>query len=289
MTARRPTLVTPPTDEASVALEPSVNDQLSLRLAADRPGPPRALRAMLPRSVAQPFDEVDHLFEPWWGGERAFAFVDVDPATGAGSVRIVDRRGRDRAAALPELTATGGLVGRLGGHAAVLDGSLVVVDPGGRPDPDGLAERLAGRPGRTVVYLAFDIVALDGRPLLAQPLERRRDILSDTLEPGGPVLVVPAIPGEGRALHAAAATGGIPGVIGRHRRSPYLSGVRSRLWRLAATGPSGVDPDLGSIGSAGGMVGPDALTEGEHDAFADTSPTTPILALIQRLPLDQGD
>ncbi len=64
-----------------------------LRLDADRPALPRTLRPMLPRPIAAPFDDPDHLFEPWWGGERAFASVEVDPATGAGSVRIVDRRG----------------------------------------------------------------------------------------------------------------------------------------------------------------------------------------------------
>ncbi len=233
---------------------------------------------MLPRPIAAPFDDPDHLFEPWWGGERAFAFVDIDPATGAGSVRIVDRRGRDRAPVLPELTSTGGLVGRLGGHAALLDGALVVVDRSGRPDPEGLAARLAGQAGGTVVYLAFDLVAIDGRPLLAEPLERRRERLERTVETGGSVLVVPAILGEGRALHAAAAAGGIPGVIGRHRRSPYLPGVRSRLWRLAATGAGdGQEPS-----------GPNSEdTPGERPDEA--SGATPILALIQRLPLDHGD
>jgi len=278
MTTRRSPQETPASDgEVTGDDAPSI-DQLSLRLDADRPGSPRALRPMLPRPIAEPFDDPDHLFEPWWGGERAFAFVDVDPETGAGSVRIVDRRGRDRAALLPELTSTGGLVGRLGGHAALLDGSLVVVDATGRPDPDGLAARLAGRSGGTVVYLAFDLVALDGRPLLAEPLERRRERLERAVEPGGSVLVVPAIPGEGRALHAAAAAGGIPGVIGRHRRSPYLPGVRSRLWRLAATGPS-----EGGEQSGGGVIA------AAGDVPGDASGTTPILALIQRLPLDHGD
>ncbi|MEA2537455.1 MAG: bifunctional non-ous end joining protein LigD, partial [Chloroflexota bacterium] len=194
-----------------------------------------------------------------------------DAATGEGTVRLVDRRGRDRAPLLPELTGTGGLVGRLGGHAAVLDGSLVVVDAAGRPDPAGLAERLAGRAGRTVVYLAFDLIALDGRPLLAEPLERRRERLERAVEPGGTVLVVPAIAGEGRALHAAAAAQGIPAVVGRHRRSPYLPGVRSGLWRLVATSPT-------------------TPAEGGQALAPSASPAAvPILALIQRLPLDPPD
>lgn len=281
------------------------DDQLSLQLDPARPGLTTPLRPMLPRATAAPFDDPDHLFEPWWGGERAFASVEpevvraaaagtgagaradaaagaVDAAAGAGAVgavRIVDRRGRDLAPVLPELAGPGGLGGRLGGHSAVLDGCLVVVDGRGRPDPRALAARLTGRAGPTVVYLVFDIVGIDGRPLLAEPLERRRERLERIVEPGGSVLVVPAIPGEGRALHAAATSQGIPAIIGRHRRGPYLPGVRSRLWRLvpAAAGPG---PKQGP----GPEPGPEALADEPTRAGAG-----PILALIQRLPLEGGD
>jgi bifunctional non-homologous end joining protein LigD len=252
-------------------------DQLSLDLDAARPGLPADLRPMLPRIVAEPFDDGDHLFEPWWGGERAFAIVELEEATGAGTVRIAVRRGEDVAGVLPELAGPGGLIGRLGGRSAVMDGCLVAVDGAGRPDAPTLAERLAGRSGGPVVYLAFDLVALDGRPLVGEPLERRRETLQRIVEPGGPLLVVPAIPGEGRALHAAAGVQGIPATIGRHRRSPYLPGVRSRLWRLVPTGAAPGDPvERGAV--------PDltALPGGPEPA------TAPILALIQRLPLD-GD
>ncbi len=252
-------------------------DQLSLDLDAERPGLPADLRPMLPQTVAEPFDDSDHLFEPWWGGERAFATVELEAATGAGSVRIAVRRGEDVAGVLPELAGPGGLIGRLGGRTAVMDGCLVAVDGAGRPDARTLAERLAGRPGGPVIYLAFDLVALDGRPLLGEPLERRRDTLRRIVEPGGPLLVVPAIPGEGRALHAAAGVQGIPATIARHRRSPYLPGVRSRLWRLI--------PTTAAPGEATGRVpapDPTGSSEGPEPA------TAPILALIQRLPLE-GD
>ena len=46
-------------------------DQLSLRLEADRLPDLPDLRPMLPRPLPAPFDSDEHLFEPWWGGERA--------------------------------------------------------------------------------------------------------------------------------------------------------------------------------------------------------------------------
>ncbi len=253
------------------------DDQLSLRLDPARPGLTTPLLPMLPRASAAPFDDGEYLFEPWWGGERAFA--SVEPAgdasgaagAGAGALRIVDRRGRDLAPVLPELAGPEGLGDRLGGHSVVLDGCLVVVDARGRPDPTALAARLTGRTGATVVYLAFDIVGLDGRPLLAEPLERRRERLEQTVEQGGSIVVVPAIPGEGRALHAAATAQGIPATIGRHRRSPYLPGVRSRLWRLVPA-------------AAESTAGPRALAAEPTPAGAG-----PILALIQRLPFEDAD
>ena len=67
--------------------------------------------------------------------------------------------------------------------------------------------------------------------LLRTPLEKRRATLKKVLRPGDEVVVVPAIAGEGRALHDAVSAQGIAGVLARRRTSPYLPGVRSRLWR----------------------------------------------------------
>ena len=184
---------------------------------------------MLPRPIAEPFDSADHLFEPSWGGLRALAFIGPAELPGAGDVRLVDGAGRDLAPRLPELA---GLAVRVDARSAVLDGELVVVDGAGRADADELARaaRRRARAGRSR-YLAFDLLHLDGRSLLRTPLERRREPLRRVLRPGDEVVAVPAIAGEGRALHEAAAAQGIAGVLARQPDAPYLPGVRSRLWR----------------------------------------------------------
>jgi hypothetical protein len=91
--------------------------------------------------------------------------------------------------------------------------------------------------------------------LLAMPLERRRDQLRHVLRPGDEVLAVPAIPGEGRALFAAVAAQGLAGVLARQRSSPYLPGVRSRLWRFVPAGGESAGaspaPDGGPRAGAG--------------------------------------
>ncbi len=209
-------------------------DQLSLRLEADQLPDLPDLRPMLPRPLPAPFDSDEHLFEPFWGGERAIVAVGPADMPGSGDVVVRDAAGRDVSAVLPELA---GLAVRIAARSAILDGELVVVDAAGRADPAELARRLAGEPGRPAAFLAFDLLHLDGRSMLSQPLVRRREALRRVLRPGDEVVAVPAIATEGIALFEAAVAQGIAGILARQRASPYLPGVRSRLWRFVAAGP----------------------------------------------------
>jgi ATP-dependent DNA ligase len=266
-----------------------MRDQLSLRLEPDvatLPNLPATLRPMLARPLAEPFDSTAHLFEPSWGGLRALAFIGPAELAGSGDVRLFDGDGRDVAPVLSELA---GLAVRVDARSAVLDGELVVVDAAGRADADELTRRLAGGRGRPVAFLAFDLLHIDGRSLLSAPLDRRREQLRKVLRPGDEVVAVPAIAGEGRALHEAAAAQGIAGVMARQRSSPYLPGVRSRLWRFIAVGGdvatigSGAPAeraDGSGGGSTSGSSGPDRDLEG-----SSTPASAPVVALIRRLPL----
>ena len=253
-----------------------MRDQLSLRLEpeiASLPNLPDGLRPMLPRPIPEPFDSPIHVFEPSWGGMRALAFVGPAEVAGGGDIRIVDGEGRDVGSALPELA---GMAVRLDARSAVLDGELVAVDETGRADAEELARRIAGGPGRPVAFLAFDLLHLDGRSLLSAPLHKRRDLLRKVLHPGDEVLAVPAIAAEGRALHEAAAAQGIAGVMARQRTSPYLAGVRSRLWRFIPASPQ----------SAGQPVPIDSLAAAKRDAEdLQATAAAPVVALIRRLPL----
>jgi bifunctional non-homologous end joining protein LigD len=246
-----------------------MRDQLSLRLEPDvpvLPNLPATLRPMLPRPLAEPFDSNAHLFEPSWGGLRALAFIGPADVAGAGDVAFVDGAGRT----LPPMPELAGLAVRVDARSAVLDGELVVVGANGLADAEELGRRLAGERGRPVAYLAFDLLHLDGRSLLSAPLTRRRDGLRRALRPGDEVVAVPAIAGEGRALHEAAAAQGIAGIMARQRTSPYLSGIRSRLWRFIPT-------------LVGGPAAPAAEPEPEPEG--NVAASAPVVALIRRLPL----
>jgi bifunctional non-homologous end joining protein LigD len=247
-------------------------DQLALPLdaTADRLPDVPTLRPMLARPLPEAFDSAVHLFEPWWGGMRALVSIGPADTPGDGDVRIVDEDGTDRTAALPELAGT---AVRVAARSAILDGELVVVDADGRADPEALAARLAGATGRPAAFLAFDLLHLDGRSLLNQPLTRRREALRRILRPGDEVVAVPAIATEGRALFDAIVAQGLAGMMARQRQGPYLPGVRSRLWRFIPAVP-------GSVPAAELAAAP---------AEPATSATAPVLALLSRLPLDEDD
>lgn len=247
-------------------------DQLSLRLEPALPRPPMTLRPMLARTLREPFDSPDHLFEPSWGGLRVLAVVGPGESPGSGGVVFLGADGAPLPNVPPELI---GLGVRVAARSAVLDGELVVVNSAGAADRTELDRRMAGEAGRPVAFLAFDLIHLDGVSLLHHPLERRRDQLRRTLRPGDQVLTVPAIPGEGRALFDAVVTQGLAGVLARHRASPYLCGVRSRLWRFI--------PSSGAVTETDETPGAEPNEQPlEPEAW---SASAPVLALIRRLPL----
>src|SRR5262245_45606571 len=258
-------------DELSLRLDA---DQLSLRLDADQLPDLPDLRPLLPRPLGAPFDSEQHLFEPWWGGERAIVSIGPAERPGDGDVVVRDGTGRDLSGALPELA---GLAVRVAARSAILDGELVVVDAAGRADAAELARRLDGGTGRPAAFLAFDLLHLDGRSLLSQPLVRRREALRRVLRPGDEVVAVPAIATEGVALFEAAVAQGIAGMLARQRTSPYLPGIRSRLWRFVA-----------ATGGAGSAPGPQ--TPADAAAPDEIGPAAaPVIALISRLPLDDEE
>lgn len=269
-TRRTPTRTTPSGRALPSAGMP---DQLSMNLDARLPRLPASLLPMLARTVLEPFDSSAHLFEPNWGGVRALAFVEDDGSGRPMLDRLLDEQGRNLSGLIPELAGIAALVAA---ESVVLDGEIVVVDHLGRGDRAALDARLRGEPGPTVAFLAFDLLYRDGRPLLAEPLERRREILRRLLRPGDEAIAVPAIAGEGRALHDAVEEAGIAGVTARVRRSPYLPGVRSRMWAFVPRGAHGASRSLTRDQAAGipDVAGP---------------ARAPVLALIRRLPLDDAD
>lgn len=243
-----------------------MDDQLSLKLTGDVARLPRSIRPMLAKPADAAFDSDEHMFEPRWGGRRVLAFIEPDRSAHGQRLRLIDDNGRDLAPALPELATLPELVGDL---PAILDGEIVMPDKVGRMDEDALVARLAdGVTGTsTPVFLVFDMLWAGGRPIIAQPLLRRREHMLRIVKPTAELVILPGVVREGLDLYFAVAQQGLRGVMARHLRSPYLPGRRSELWRWIAARPG--EMPLHAV--------PD------HVALP---PARPVLALIQRLPLE---
>ena len=205
---------------------------------------------MLARPAERPFDSDEHLFEPSWGGRRALAFlepaVETD-ATASGGRPTVRRASGSSTPAdgtlAGRLTELGALSLRVEARSAVLDGELVVVDAAGRPDAAGLEARLAGARGcrRGLPRRSTSSTSTARRSSAGRsPAAARR--CGGSSDPGRGRRRA-GDPGEGRALYEAVTAQGLAGVLARQRDSPYLPGIRSRLWRSIAAAPRRRGPE----------------------------------------------
>ena len=182
---------------------------------------PRALTPMRPRLARRAFNSPEYIFELKWDGIRALVASD---ATG---LRVTDRGGGDLLPAVPELREL-----RLP-EGTVLDGEIVVCDSRGRPSYDLLAGRLgpkAAKRGRGPVFVAFDLLYAEGRPLIARPLaERRARLLGAGL--GSRVLAVPEhLDDDGEPFLEVVAEYGLEGIVAKKRDGRYVPGTRTADW-----------------------------------------------------------
>lgn len=179
---------------------------------------------MLPVQASEPFSADDYYFEVKWDGLRCLLFVEED-----GSVRLQNRALEDITEIAPELAPAG----RQARPRSVFDGELVAVDDEGRPDRQRLKGRLSGRLAPTeapLAYLAFDLLFLDGRSQLRQPLRRRKARLKKSIRPGRHLFAPDHIEREGLELFDACLERGLEGVVAKHAASTYIPGQRSPFW-----------------------------------------------------------
>jgi DNA ligase D-like protein (predicted ligase) len=172
-----------------------------------------------------PFSSDEYLFEVKWDGLRCVLFVAPDR-----SVRLHDRGLNDLTPLLPEVAAATSQIA----PGTVLDGELVATDGEGRPDHQALRRRLAAGASLAnetpLAYLAFDALYVEGRPLLRQPLHRRKARLRKAVVSGGHIYVPDHIAGEGVELFEACLERGLEGVMAKHLESTYVPGQRSPFW-----------------------------------------------------------
>jgi bifunctional non-homologous end joining protein LigD len=193
---------------------------------------PSGIRPMLAVTGAAPHDKQDWALEMKWDGVRALACIE------RGQVRLMSRTERDITVTYPELAGLGAATTH---KQLLLDGEIVVFGAGGWPEFEALQPRMhvssaaqaAMLAGQTpVTYLVFDLLQLDGRPLLDLGYQDRRALL-DELKLAGPYWQTPpSFPGEDfEAVRGVSVEHGMEGVVAKRLDSKYAPGIRTDNWR----------------------------------------------------------
>ena len=193
---------------------------------------PTFIPPMLATLVGAPFDDPDWLFEVKWDGFRVEAIVDN------GTVRLWTRGEQDAARYFgPFLDGPTWVAA----NQAIVDGEVIALDEHGEPDFALLQARIKGRGAAAeptpFVYEVFDLLHLDGRSLVEEPLEERRRLLASALRPDPRVRLSEHIEGAGVAFFEAARTRSLEGIMAKDRRSLYLPGKRSDRWQKVKIRP----------------------------------------------------
>lgn len=192
--------------------------------------------SFLPPMLATPATSApvgdDWCYEIKWDGVRAIVAVD------AGTLTLTSRRGNDLTGRYPELEA----LAAAATPPALLDGEIVALDAQGRPSFERLQRRMHVRDTRTqarlaaevpVALMVFDVLWLDGAPLLDRPYTERRAAL-ESLALAGPNWQTPgserSTSPRGRSLPAATRDLGLEGIVAKRADSRYEPGRRSRAW-----------------------------------------------------------
>ena len=190
---------------------------------------PATLKPML-CTTSKPFSDPGWLFEVKFDGYRVLAWRSGD------RVSLRSRNGHELAKNAPEVIEA---LSRLPADDFVIDGELVRLAAGGRPDFSRLQQRLALRWDRQVAaasvaqpltLCAFDLPYCNGRDLRGVPLAARKAVLSGLAPRLGAVQYTDHVDAEGEAFFELASEAGLEGIVGKRADSPWVQ-RRSDHWR----------------------------------------------------------
>ncbi|HEU4547334.1 MAG TPA: ATP-dependent DNA ligase [Microlunatus sp.] len=200
----------------------------------DLPFPPEVQPMLATPSTPEEVEasQDEYAYEMKWDGVRSVVYL------AGGRAKLVSRRGRDDSAAYPDVVEA---LAEVRVETAVLDGEIVVTDETGRPRFGLLQNRInltraadihraaATWPAQLMV---FDILELNGRSLVREPYERRRELLAATIPGvvGGRIQVPPVFDGDLEAALDTSRALDLEGIVAKRLGSVYQPGRRGRTW-----------------------------------------------------------
>jgi DNA ligase D-like protein (predicted ligase) len=177
---------------------------------------------MLATLADEPPEGDDWLHEIKYDGYRTQLVID------GADVRAFTRNGFDWTDKYPAAVRA---AGELRCSSAIVEGEMIIQDEQGRSDYHGFKAAMTRRP-EALVFMAFDLLHLNGRDLRKEPLLERRLRLQELVgcqDPGCRIQFSEHVIGNGAAIFEAADRMGLEGIVSKRVRSRYRSG-RSLDW-----------------------------------------------------------
>jgi bifunctional non-homologous end joining protein LigD len=198
------------------------------------------VQPIAPIRRTEPFDDPAWLSDVKYDGFRALCYLEQ------GSCRLISRNGNPmhRFAGLGERIAAS-----LDVDDAILDGEVIAADETGRPQFYDLL-----RHNRAPVYVAFDVVWLNGTDLRPLPLTERRRHLQNILPNRSAIISEPlSIRGSGHKLFELTCDHDLEGVVAKRAADEHI-----RVARCHHCGdrPDGVRLDHRGTGTRPAQVSP---------------------------------
>jgi bifunctional non-homologous end joining protein LigD len=185
-------------------------------------------------SVARPFHR-DH----WVYEEKVDGYRTVAVKSG-GQVQLVSRNGRDHTRRFAGLAAA---LGGLKAKSLVLDGEVAIFDSDLISRFEWLRARPKDEPATLPVYIAFDVLELDGRDLRPKPLKERRRVLERLVHNHAMVYPARRLDSDGFKAWEEAMARGYEGIVAKDNESAYVAGrtlkwlkVKQRDYRVTERG-----------------------------------------------------
>ena len=181
---------------------------------------------MLARLVPKVPEQGGWLYEMKYDGYRILAYIEGN------CVKLMTRNGLDYTSRFQ--TIANSLTEWAAGRTLVLDGEVVILDAAGKTNFQDLQNYLQDPKGKNLVYIVFDLLALNGKDLRNQPLRARKARLESLLADAPEDIhysahVSSQVSAEGEELFQSACQEHLEGLIGKKSGFPIQ---RSQKWRL---------------------------------------------------------
>jgi bifunctional non-homologous end joining protein LigD len=196
---------------------------LILRKRDDTAPPPRSsgqtYKPMLATLAADVPRGAGWAFEVKWDGYRAIA------TESGGDVTLTSRNGNDLTARFQNVAKE--IPKAVKTPDCVLDGEVCALDESGRSSFSAMQQGKAGTP---IVYYVFDVLEIEGEPVIDRPLVERRKLLEGLLDRRNKIVRLSETFDDGQALLDAAKQQRLEGIMAKRLDSRYLPGKRTRDW-----------------------------------------------------------